>query len=157
MARFPGHRRGVAGTVVTEGCRCITRRRRYEYDADLAAATIGLAPQLISALSKITVFEGGRTDLGGSHGPQLSAPPRCESRGCSRSSRTTAITRRGAAPTWRMSRGCCPGCSTPVPGISRLHHGAGRATSSDEGRTEFGVLFLPVFRVHSKSLRLVIV
>jgi len=36
-------------------------QRRYEYQADHAAAAIGLARQLISALTKISAFEGGRT------------------------------------------------------------------------------------------------
>jgi Zn-dependent protease with chaperone function len=36
-------------------------QRRYEYEADAAAALIGLGPSLASALSKLTAFEGGRT------------------------------------------------------------------------------------------------
>jgi Zn-dependent protease with chaperone function len=36
-------------------------QRQAEYDADAAAAAIGLAPQLISALQKLSAFEGSRT------------------------------------------------------------------------------------------------
>lgn len=36
-------------------------QRAYEYEADQAAARIGLASELVSALRKLTAFEGGRT------------------------------------------------------------------------------------------------
>lgn len=36
-------------------------QRRYEYDADAAAAQLGYAAAMISALRKMTAFEGGRT------------------------------------------------------------------------------------------------
>jgi len=38
-----------------------SEQRQYEYDADAAAATIGYAADLSSALSKLVAFEGGRT------------------------------------------------------------------------------------------------
>src|SRR5262249_38400713 len=38
-----------------------TDQRDYEYQADRAAADIGLGDDLISALKKMTAFEGGRT------------------------------------------------------------------------------------------------
>ncbi len=37
------------------------RQRRYEYEADAAAASIGYSSALLSALSKIGAFETGRT------------------------------------------------------------------------------------------------
>jgi Zn-dependent protease with chaperone function len=40
---------------------CAATQRRYEYEADAAAAANGLSEALSSALRKIGAFEGGRT------------------------------------------------------------------------------------------------